>query len=111
MSRRRFDRAPFRPSRRQRRLGGGEAGDGDGVGGARDVVEPDLLAELDRGGIAAMLAADAELEVLARPPAALAGDAHELADALDIERDEGIVREDALFLIGRDEARRVVARQ
>ena len=47
----------------QRRLRGGEAGDRDAEGGARDVVEPRLFAEGDRGRIAAVLAADAELEV------------------------------------------------
>ena len=51
-------------------LGGGEAGDGDAVGAARDVVQPDRLAERDRGRVAAVLAADAHLEPrpgLARP--------------------------------------------
>src|SRR6476619_5700349 len=60
-------------------LGGGEAGDGDAEGRAGDIVQPDLGAEADRGGIAAMLAADAELELGARAPAALGGDLHQLA--------------------------------
>ena len=46
-------------------LGGGEAGDGHAVRGAGDVVEADLVAEGHRRRLAAMLAADAELDVRA----------------------------------------------
>ncbi len=46
----------------QRRLRGGEAGDRHAEGRAGDVVEADGLAERDRGRIAAVLAADAELD-------------------------------------------------
>src|SRR6202040_1538418 len=49
----------FRPEGSLRR---GEAGDGDPEGRARHVVEADLLAELDRSRIAAVLAADAKLQ-------------------------------------------------
>src|SRR6202000_893835 len=49
----------------QRRLCGGEARDQHAERRARDVVQPDLVAEGDRGRIAAVLAADAELQVLA----------------------------------------------
>src|SRR5579862_6424508 len=41
---------------------------------ARDVIEPDLVAECDRSRIAAMLAANAELESLAHFAAAFGGD-------------------------------------
>jgi hypothetical protein len=44
-------------------LRGGEAGDRDAEWGARDVIETRLFAEGDRGVVAAVLAADAELEV------------------------------------------------
>ena len=47
----------------ERGLRGGEARDRHAVGRAGDVIEPDLLAEAHRGGIAAMLAADAELQL------------------------------------------------
>ena len=49
------------------RLGGGEAGDRHAEGRAGDVVQPDLVAEGDRGRVAAVLAADADLEVGPRP--------------------------------------------
>jgi Tol biopolymer transport system component len=45
-------------------LGRGEAGDGHAEGRAADVVEADLVAEVHRRRVAAVLAADAELEVL-----------------------------------------------
>ena len=53
------------PSPGQRRLRGGEAGDRHAVGRAGDVVEAELVAELDRVRIAAVFAADAELDVRA----------------------------------------------
>ena len=56
-----------------------------------------------------MLAADAELQVVARLAAALAADLDQLADALDVERGEGIVLEDAALLVLLQERRRVVA--
>ena len=46
-----------------RSLRGSEAGDGHAERAAGDIVQADLMAELDGGGVAAMLAADAELEV------------------------------------------------
>ena len=44
-----------------------------------------VLAEGDRGRIAAVLAADAELDVRPGRPAALAGDGDQFADALGVE--------------------------
>src|SRR4051794_3754480 len=52
-----------RPGVVERGVGGGEAGDGDAVGGAAHVVQPDAVEELHRARVAAVLAADAELEV------------------------------------------------
>src|SRR4051812_22142910 len=49
----------------ERGLRRGEARDRHAIGRARDVVEPDLVAERHRGRIAAVLAADPDLEVLA----------------------------------------------
>ena len=43
-------------------------------------------------GLAAVLAADADLEVGARPPAQLAADLDQLADAVLVEHLERIVR-------------------
>ena len=70
---------PLRHSRRsllvafggaaQRRLRGGQARHRHAVGRARHVVEPEPVAERDRRRVAAVLAADADLEVRARRPA------------------------------------------
>src|SRR6187455_1336838 len=67
------------------------------------------MAEGYRGRIAAMLAADAELEVATGGTAALGGDADEFADAFAVERHERIGRQDAFGGIDAEEARGVVA--
>src|SRR5204863_303052 len=64
----------------------GEAGDGDSERGAADVVEADPVAELDRPRVAAVLPADAALEVLAGAPALLHGDLDQLTDAARVQR-------------------------
>src|SRR5262249_59126750 len=93
----------------ERGLRGGKARDRHPGRRARDVVEPDIVAEGDRGGIATVLAADSELEVVPRLAPALDRDAHELAHALAIERDERIDRQDALGRVWPQETCRVVA--
>src|SRR3989442_4744782 len=90
----------------QLRLGGGEAGDRHPIGRARHVIEPDLAAEMDRGRVAAMLAADAELEAGPGGAAALGGDPDHLADPGRVEGHERVVREHAEPLVGAAEARR-----
>src|SRR4051812_3983734 len=76
---------------------------------AGNVVEADALAEVDRGRVAAMLAADAELEVGANEAAALDGDLHQVADPLLVERDERVLLEDSLGQVSVQEPGRVVA--
>ena len=93
---------------RKGRLGRREAGDGHAVGRAGDVVKPDLLAEGDRSRVAAMLAANAELDVRTGRPAALRCDAHQLAHAFGIQRDEGILRDELLRHVVVHEIGRVV---
>src|SRR5437879_7485938 len=68
----------------ERGLGCGKAGDRHAIGRAGDVVEPDLVAERHGGRIAAMLTANADLQI--RPDLAAAGDAdlHQLANAVAI---------------------------
>ena len=44
-------------------LSGGQTGDGHTEGRAADVVQADVVAELDRRGVAAVLAADAQAQV------------------------------------------------
>jgi hypothetical protein len=72
-----------------RGLGGGEAGDGHAVRRAAHVVEAELVAELHRVRIAAVFAADAELDVGAGAAALGHGDLHELADAGLVEVAKG----------------------
>lgn len=57
-----------------------------------------------------MFAADTELQVVSRAPAALGGDADELAHAVEIQLHERIPLDDTLLDIGRQEGRGVVAR-
>src|ERR1700722_8387220 len=105
--------APSRRARRlpaQRRLRGGEAGDGKAEGGARDIVDPRLLAEGDRGRIAAVLAADAELEIGPGLAAALGGDGDELANAFGVQGHERIGLKQSLDGVEAEERGSVVAR-
>ena len=107
---RKRDDKPRRRSRLlQRRLRRREPGDRHAVGRGADIIEADALAEGDAGRIAAMLAANAELEVRPGRPAALDRDRDQLADALDVDADEGVAGEDALLDIGAEEAAGIVA--
>src|SRR5262249_48522865 len=81
---------------RERRLRRGEARDRHAIGRRADVVEADVVEEVHRGGVAAVLAADAELQVAARPPPALDAGADDVADAGDVDRRERILLEDLL---------------
>src|SRR5690606_32446044 len=74
-----------------------------------DVVEADLVAEGDGGGVAAVLAADAELEAGLGTAPPLDREADELADALLVERLERVVREDPGLDVAGEELARVVA--
>ena len=74
-----------------RSLSGGEAGDGYAERAAGHVVQTDLVAELDGGRIAAVLAADAEVQVGAGLAAESGGHLDELADADLVEAGERIV--------------------
>ena len=56
-----------------------------------------------------MLAANAELEVRPRGPAAFGGEAHQLAHAFDVQRLERVVRQDAAVAIGAQEGAGVIA--
>ena len=68
------------------------------------------MAEGDRGRIAAVLAADADLQLRAHLAAALDADAHQFTDALLVDRHERIGRQDPARGINAEEARGVVAR-
>src|SRR4051794_31286337 len=87
-----FFQAPRLPRRglAERGLRRGEPRDRHAVGRAGDVIQPDLMAERHRGRIAAVFAADADLEVCPRLAAALDADLDQFADAVAIDRDERI---------------------
>ena len=93
----------FHTRLRQRRLRRGQARERHPERRARHVVEPDAVAEGDRSRFAAVLAADAELEVVLHAPAALDGDPHQVADALLVEHLEWIALENPVFEISRQE--------
>ena len=63
-------------------MGGGQAGDGYAEGGAGDVVEAQAVAEGDALGVAAVLAADADLQVRAHLAPGLHGQFDQLAHAI-----------------------------
>src|SRR5712691_10744219 len=75
----------------ERRLGRGETGDGHAERRAGHVVHAHAVTELHRRRLAAMLPADADLELGPRSPAELDRQLDELADALLIEHLERVV--------------------
>src|SRR5690606_35361307 len=93
----------------QSHLRRGELGDRDAEGRAAHVVQADAVAEHDAGWIAAVLAADADLEIGASPPAAFDAELHQLADAFLIDRLARIIRDDVVYAVEADERTIVVA--
>src|SRR5436305_14938620 len=87
----------------ERGLSGREPREGHAVGRARHVVEAEPVAEMNRRGIAAVLAADPELEVLPGRAATLDRDSHQVADARLVERLERIALEHAVLEVVRQE--------
>ena len=104
-------RAVFRnsPFPLNRCLGGRKTCDRHPVGGTAYVVKARLVAELNRGRVAAVLATDADLEF--RPRFAALGHTHlnELAHALLVQGLEGILLDDIVLGIVINEFCRVVA--
>src|SRR5437867_9440088 len=66
-------------------LGRRQPGDGDHVRRAGDVGHANSVAEVDRGRLATVLAADADLQIGPRPAPALDPDPDQLADSLLIQ--------------------------
>src|SRR5262249_46802496 len=87
-----------------------EARDRDAERRAGHVVQADVVEELDRARIAAVLAADADLELRLDLAAAPRRDRDELADAVLVEARERVLRQDALGDVDRQERAHVVAR-
>src|SRR5262245_41878047 len=94
----------------ERGLRRGEARDGDAEGRARDVIEADLAEEVDARRIAAVLAADAELDARPRRAPPLLGHLHQRAHARDVDRLERILGEDVRLDVRTEELAGVVAR-
>src|SRR5262249_62043518 len=96
----------------ERRLRRREAGERDAERRAGHVVETDPVAERDRVRLAAVLAADTELEVLLRASPPLDGDPHQVADAVLVEHLERVPLEHVVLEIACQElAFGVVARE
>eukprot|EP00756_Hemistasia_phaeocysticola_P023301 Hpha_TRINITY_DN15885_c0_g10::TRINITY_DN15885_c0_g10_i3::g.189512::m.189512 len=92
-------------------LAGSEDRDGNTERGARDVVQPHAVAELDRLRLTAVLTADTALQHrLGRPPL-LHGHAQQLAHTLLVQHLEGVLLVDALLDVVLQEASRVVPRE
>ena len=94
-------RGALRAGGAQRGVGRGQAGDGHAVGRAGDVVEADGGEEGHRGGVAAVLAADADFEIGSRTAALIDANLHELANAAGVDGSERIRLDDFGPLIRR----------
>src|SRR6185437_16001409 len=87
----------------ERSLRSREARERDAVGRAAHVVEPDAVAELHRRRLAAVLAADAELDVRLRLPPPLHRDPHQVADTVLVEHLERVALEHAVLEVEGEE--------
>src|SRR5262245_43097303 len=96
----------------QRRARGREPRDRQAERRAGHVVEAGLVAELDRAGVAAVLAADPDLQAGRHGAPASDSEPDQLAHALLVERLERVVRQEAALEVrGQELALGVVARQ
>src|SRR3954470_5243806 len=93
----------------ERGLRGGEARDRHAIGRAGYVIQSDLVAEGHRCRIAAMLAANPDLQLRPRLAAALDADPDQFAHAVTIDRDKGIDLQNAARDVGTEKTRGVVA--
>src|SRR5206468_3093117 len=76
-----------------------QPGDRDAVRGTAHVVHAGLVAEVDRGGVPAVLSADADLEVRARRAPPFDRPEYQLADARPVESLERVVAQDPQTLL------------
>src|SRR5438270_11219384 len=82
------------------RLRRGQPGDGHAEGGARHVVEPDAVEEVDRLRVPAVLAAHAQLEIGPGGPAPRHGVVDQLTDAGLVDGLERVALEQAFLEVG-----------
>src|SRR5688500_16387826 len=92
------------PRSRDRRLRRREARDRHPIRRRRHVGETGVVAERDRRWVAAVLAADPDLETRARPAPALDRDPHHGAEAVAVEHLERVRRDDLLLAVCGEEA-------
>src|SRR2546428_3738858 len=92
------------------RLRGSEARDRHAIRRAGDVIEIAASEKADRIGIAAMFAADADLQLFVRAASAFGTDAYELADTFLVDGFEWILRQNIFLHIFGQEASSVIAR-
>src|ERR1700722_12361121 len=95
----------------ERCLSGREAGDRHAKRAARYIIQPDLLAERDRGGVAAMLTTNTELQRVLGLPTLCRRDADHLADALYVDRDKRVLRQNPSLNVLRQELAGIITRQ
>ena len=69
-------------------------------GGAGDIVQSDVMAELHGGGISAVLSADSDMELRIRRSSEIDRHLHKLPYALLVELCEGIRLEDLRVIVG-----------
>src|SRR5438132_6615362 len=97
---------------RERGLRGCQTGERDAVRRAGHVIQAEPVTERDTLRLAAVLAANPELELRLRAPPTLDSDPHQVAHAAHVECLERILLEDPVFEIERQELPfRVVARE
>ena len=102
----------FDPGFLERGLGGRKTGQRDAVGRAGHVLEPELVAERDRGRLSPVLAADAHLQVVLDASAAFDRDPHQVPHPALVDRLERVPLEHAVLEVARQElALRVVPRE
>src|SRR5690606_20510629 len=95
----------FGPQLRLRRR---QTGDRHPIRRATDVVEADSMAEIDTGGIAAVLSADAHLQVGAAAASLLHAHPDQFADALLVNGLERVLLQDPFLQVNREERSDVV---
>src|SRR5262245_5828795 len=98
--------------RLERGLGSSEARDRHAEGAAAHVIEANFVAEVHRERLAPLFAADGNLHTIsARLLALLRCKLHQLAHALHVDRNEGILGKNLLLYIRAKEGGRIVARE
>src|SRR5262249_40039182 len=93
----------------QSRLRRRQPGDWHSERRAAHVIQPDLVAEFDAVGVAAVFAADADFEVGVRRAASFDTQFHQAADAVEVDGLKRVARHKVVFQVDADEAAVVVA--